>query len=137
MQYNTSSQIGPVKAKISPYPFTISRTRVTDENASVKVLKPEHPVMNYPNKITGSDFDAWVQERSIYHAAGWDSRFTTIFSMADAGEKEDEGSLIIANYGKGVFVYTGLVFFRELPAAVPGAYRLLANMIALNQKKGF
>jgi LmbE family N-acetylglucosaminyl deacetylase len=137
VQYNTSNQIGPIKAKIGPYPFDIIRTRVTDEKAKVTVLKPEHPVMNYPNKINDKDFDSWIQERSIYHAAKWDTKYETIFSMNDAGEKADEGSLIMAKYGKGSFIYTGLVFFRELPAGVPGAYRLLANIIALNKKKGF
>jgi LmbE family N-acetylglucosaminyl deacetylase len=137
VQYNTSSQIGPVKAKIAPYPFDISRNRITDEHAEVKMLKPQHPILNYPNKITLKDFEGWVQERSIYHASNWDTHYETIFSMHDPGEKEDEGSLITASYGKGNFVYTGLVFFRELPAAVPGAYRLLANIIALNHKKGF
>ena len=138
VQYNTSNQIGPVRAKISPYNFDISRTRVTDENATVTFLKPEHPVMNFPNVITPDDFKGWIQERSIYHAANWDkTNFETIFSMHDPGENADEGSLIISKYGKGFFTYTGLVFFRELPAGVPGAYRLLANLIALNRKKGF
>ncbi len=137
VQYNTSSQIGPVKAKISPYPFDISRNRVTDEKAAVKILKPQHPVLNYPNKITDKDFEGWVQERSIYHASNWDSHYETIFAMHDPGENDDEGSLITAKFGKGNFVYTGLVFFRELPAGVAGAYRLLANLIALNHKKGF
>jgi hypothetical protein len=137
VQYNTSSQIGPVKAKISPYPFDISRNRITDEKAAVKVLQPAHAILNYPNKITDKDFEGWVQERSIYHASNWDSHYETIFSMHDTGENDDQGSLITAKYGKGNFVYTGLVFFRELPAGVPGAYRLLANLIALNHKKGF
>jgi LmbE family N-acetylglucosaminyl deacetylase len=138
VQYNTSSNIGPVRAKMGPYDFTISRTRITDENAAVTFLKPEHPVLNFPNKILPDDFKNWVQERSIYHAANWDkTRFETIFSMHDPGENPDEGSLIIAGYGKGYFTYTGLVFFRELPAGVPGAYKLLANIIALNRKKAF
>ncbi len=93
--------------------------------------------MNFPNKITPDDFNGWIQERSTYHAANWDKNFETIFSMSDPGEKTDEGSLIISKYGKGYFTYTGLVFFRELPAGVPGAYRLMANLIALNKKKAF
>ncbi len=138
VQYNTSNRIGPVTQKIGPYNFDISRTRVTDENAAVTILKPEHPVLNFPNKITSDDFRGWIQERSIYHASNWDKdKFETIFAMNDAGEKPDEGSLIIAKHGKGYFSYTGIVFFRELPAGVPGAYRLLANLIALNKKKGF
>jgi nucleoside diphosphate kinase len=136
VQYNTSNQIGPVKAKMAPYPFNISRTRVTDETAKVNFLLPNHPALNYPNKITETDFEGWIQERSIYHAEKIDSSYQRIISMKDPGEKEDEGSLIIANYGKGKFVYTGLVFFRELPAAVPGAFRLLANLIAPPIKEG-
>ncbi len=137
VQYNTSNQIGPVRAKIGPYNFNITRTRVTDENAAVSLLKPEHPVFNFPNKIGEDDFKGWIQERSIYHAADTEGKFEKLISMADPGEKADEGSLLVAKYGKGWFTYTGIVFFRELPAGVPGAYRLLANIIALNKKKGF
>lgn len=137
VQYNTSNQIGPVRAKIGPYNFSITRTRVTDENAPVTLLKPEHPVFNFPNKISGDDFKGWIQERSIYHATDTSGKFEKLISMADPGEKADEGSLLVAKYGKGWFTYTGIVFFRELPAGVPGAYRLLANIIALNKKKGF
>ena len=129
-QYNTNNSIGPVKAKISPYPFTISRNRVTDEEATINFLVPDHPALNYPNKITQKDFEGWVQERSIYNAENIDPAYQRIFSMKDLNENEQDGSLIIANYGKGKFVYTGLVFFRELPAGVPGAYRLFANLIA-------
>lgn len=137
VQYNTSTNIGPVRAKMGPYNFDISRTRVTDENAPVTFLKPQHPVLNFPNKITQEDFTGWIQERSIYHGANWDKNFETILTMNDPGESKDDGSLLIAKYGKGFFTYTGLVFFRELPAGVPGAYRLLANIIALNKKKAF
>lgn len=137
VQYNTASQVGPIKARIGPYNFDISRIRVTNEKAAMKLLKPAHPVLNYPNTLTEKDFEGWVQERSIYHAARWDKNYETIFSMSDAGETADEGALITTSYGKGKFTYTGLVFFRQLPAGVPGAYRLLANIIALNKKKGF
>ncbi|MDP4264911.1 MAG: PIG-L family deacetylase [Bacteroidota bacterium] len=124
--------------KIGPYKFDIVNRRITDEKADVIFLKPDHPVMNFPNKITQEDFKGWIQERSIYHASNFDkTNFETIFSMHDPGENSDDGSLIIAKYGKGYFTYTGLVFFRELPAGVPGAYRLLANIIALNKKKAF
>lgn len=131
VQYNTANQLGSVRGPIGPYPFTISRNRITEENAAVKILKPDHPLLNYPNKITANDFEGWIQERSIYHAQGWDSHYETIFAMHDEGEKDDEGSLILTRYGKGHFVYTGLVFFRELPAGVEGAYKLLANLISL------
>jgi LmbE family N-acetylglucosaminyl deacetylase len=136
VQYNTSNQIGPLKAKIFPYSFFINRSsRITDEEAKVNFLLPEHPALNYPNKITEKDFDGWIQERSIYHAEKLDTAYKAILSMKDPGEQEQNGSLIIANYGKGRFVYTGLVFFRELPAGVPGAYRLFANLIANNRLK--
>lgn len=136
VQYNTNSFF-PTAPKIGPYPFVVSRSRVTDEAAKVNFLLPEHPVLNYPNKITAKDFDNWIQERGIYFAEQIDPSYETPLSMADPNEPEQKGSLIIASYGKGKFVYTGLVFFRELPAGVPGAYRLLANIIALNKKKGF
>lgn len=129
-QYNTNNSIGPVKAKIAPYDFTISRTRVTDENAAVTFILPNHPVLNYPNKISGKDFEGWIQERSIYHAEKQDPAYEMPLSMHDAGDVPQDGSLLVAKYGKGKYVYTGLVFFRELPAAVPGAFRLFANIIA-------
>ncbi len=135
VQYNTSNQIGPVRAKIAPYSFNISRNRITDEEAKVDFLLPDHPALNYPNKITDKDFEGWIQERSIYHAENTDTAYRKILSMKDPGENAQDGSLIIANYGKGRFVYTGLVFFRELPAGVPGAYRLFANLIANNRAK--
>lgn len=133
-QYNTNNSIGPVRARIAPYPFTISRNRVTDEKATVTFLLPDHPALNYPNKITDKDFEGWVQERSIYHAENVDPNYQKVLSIKDPGEKEQDGSLIIANYGNGRFVYTGIVFFRELPAGVPGAYRLFANLIANRRK---
>ncbi len=129
-QYNTNNSIGPVKSSISPYPFTISRNRITDETAAVNFLLPQDDALNYPNKITQKDFDGWIQERSIYNAENIDPAYRKIISMKDPGEAEQAGSLIVADYGKGKFVYTGLVFFRELPAGVPGAYRIFANLIA-------
>ena len=137
VQYNTSNFISNVRSKIGPYDFSISRNRVTDENAEVTFLKPEHPALNFPNKISQDDFKGWIQERSIYDAIDTTGKFEKILAMNDPGEKPDDGSLLIAKYGRGYFTYTGLVFFRELPAGVPGAYRLLANLIALNRKKAF
>ena len=131
IQYLKSNQVGLKKVKVGPYPFSVnSGSRVTEEDAKVSFLLPEHPVLNYPNKITEKDFEGWIQERSIYNAEAVDDHFQRILSMKDPNENDQDGSLIIANYGKGRFVYTGLVFFRELPAAVPGAYRLFANLIA-------
>ena len=137
VQYNTSNFISNVRSKIGPYDFSISRNRITDENAPVTFLKPEHPALNFPNKINQDDFKGWIQERSIYDAIDTTGKFEKILAMNDPGEKPDDGSLLIAKYGRGYFTYTGLVFFRELPAGVPGAYRLLANLIALNRKKAF
>lgn len=131
VQYNTNNRIGPVLAKIGPYPFTISRDRVTDETAAVTYADPGHPALLVPNKIESNDFNDWVQERGIYFATEMDSAYKAVLSMKDPGEKESNGSLIIAPYGKGNFVYTGLAFFRELPAGVPGAYRLFVNLLSL------
>jgi LmbE family N-acetylglucosaminyl deacetylase len=130
VQYNTNNSLSSVNSKIGPYPFTVVNKRITDETATVNFLLPNDPVLNYPNKITSADFDNWIQERSIYDVTDIDSNYRRIFSMHDPGETDQDGSLIVTNYGKGKFVYTGLVFFRELPAGVPGAYRLFANLIA-------
>jgi len=137
VQYNTNNFISNVKSKIGPYDFTITRNRVTNENAPVSFLVPDHPALNFPNKITQDDFKGWVQERSVYDAVDSTGKFEKLISMNDPGEKPGEGSLIIAKYGKGYFTYTSLVFFRQLPAGVPGAYRILANLIALNRRKAF
>ena len=136
VEYNRDG-LDNMNTNIGPYPFAISNKRVTDENAPVTFLQPAHPVLNYPNKITDQDFQGWIQERGIYFAGQTDPAYESVLSMNDPGERELKGSLVIARYGKGIFVYTGLVFFRELPAGIPGAYRLMANIIALNQKKGF
>lgn len=135
VQYNTNNQIGSVKANIGPYNFTISRTRVTEENADVDFLLPNHSALNFPNKITKADFDNWIQERSTYQAEQMDSHFEALLGMHDINEPESNGSLVITKYGKGNFVYASLVFFRELPAGVAGAYKLMANLIALPKNK--
>ena len=119
--------------QLAPYSLRLSGDRVTDENATMTFLAPEHPVLNTPNKITAADFDGWVQERGIYFPNQWDEHFTPILAANDAGESPLKGGLLVAPYGKGHFVYTGLVFFRELPAGVPGAYRLFANLISLGK----
>jgi LmbE family N-acetylglucosaminyl deacetylase len=134
VQYNTNNNIGPVKAKIGPYPFTISRNRVTDENAAVSFSDPQNILLNYPNKITQQDFDDWIQERSTYQAENYQSNYKSLFSMHDANEAPSDGSVIYTDYGKGRFVYCSLVMFRELPAGVPGAYRLFANLLAKPEK---
>jgi LmbE family N-acetylglucosaminyl deacetylase len=133
VQYNTNNFLSSIKGDIGSYPFKISRDRVTVEEAPMNFDNPQHPLLNTPNKITNADFEGWVQERGIYFATDYDSHYETIFSCNDPGEKSSKGSLIVAKYGKGNFIYTGLVFFRELPAGVLGAYRLFANMISLGK----
>lgn len=124
---------GGVIQELGPYPFAVSRDRVTEEDAPVTLLAPAHPVLNVPNRITPEDFKGWIQERGLYFARDWDARYVPILGMADAGEPQSAGSLIVASHGKGHFVYTGLAFFRQLPDGVPGAYRLFANLLALKR----
>jgi LmbE family N-acetylglucosaminyl deacetylase len=128
MQYNRVDglQAAPLKLKIS-------QERVTDETAKMTFLAPESPVLNAPNKITSADFDGWIQERGTYFPNQWDEQFTPILACNDPGESPLKGGLLVANYGQGHFVYTGLAFFRQLPAGVPGAYRLFANLISLGK----
>ena len=127
-QYNVNN---PLKIdQLGPYPFQISRARVTEEDAKVTFLAPGHQVLNYPNKITAQDFEGWVQERGLYFAKDLDPKYTPILAMNDKGQSAENGSLFVASYGKGKYVYTGLSFFRELPAGVPGAFRLFVNLIA-------
>lgn len=132
VQYNTL--INDFDA-VAPYPLQLSRDRVTNEHSPVRFLAPEHPVLNVPNKITSEDFKGWVQERGLYFPNSWAPEFTPILSMNDPGEPPRSGSLLIAPYGKGHYIYTGLSFFRELPAGVPGAYRLFSNLISLSSKE--
>lgn len=127
IQYTTSRRMKT--KKILPYPIQLSRDRVTDENSPVRMLQPNHPIFNNPHQITSEDFDGWVQERGLYFANEWDTAYTPLLGMQDPGENEKKGSLLVAAHGKGKVIYTGLSFFRELPAGVPGAYRLLLNLI--------
>jgi hypothetical protein len=130
VQYNTNSRIAPLTAPIGPFPFEIGRDRVTDETAAVTLPAAGHPSLTAPNKIGAHDFDGWIQERGLYFADMWDARYQTPLAMNDPGEKPLAGSLLWARHGKGTFVYTGLAFFRQLPAGVPGAFRLFANLMA-------
>ena len=130
VQYNTSYRL---KTKdFFPYPLQISRDRVTQEDAQVTFLNNSHPVMNYPNKITKEDFKNWVQERGLYFPNAWSKEYQPILSWNDLNEDPKKGSLLIAKYGKGYYTYTGISFFRQLPAGVSGAYKLLVNIISLN-----
>lgn len=135
VQYNTSSDLELEANKIAPYSLTLSRDRVTQENSEVRILKPDHPALNYPNKITAKDFEGWIQERGLYFPSAWDASFDALLSMNDAGEPPRNGSLLVARYGAGYYVYTGLSFFRELPEGVPGAYKLFANLVSLGKTK--
>ncbi|HWD90264.1 MAG TPA: PIG-L family deacetylase [Mucilaginibacter sp.] len=128
VQYNNSN--GLVTKKIGPYPFNVVNERITDETAKITVIDPNNPVMNYPNKINQSDFDGWVQERGLYYTKDSDPQYQKVLRMNDPGEAPKDGALITAQYGKGRFVYTSLAFFRQLPAGVPGAYRLFINLLS-------
>jgi len=132
VQYNTS--YGLKTKQLAPYDLKLSRDRVTNENAEVRFLKPEHPVLNYPNKITQKDFEGWTQERGLYFPGEWGDEFSPILSMNDKGETPKNGSLLVAKHGKGHYIYTGLSFFREFPAGVSGAYRLFANMLSMGKE---
>jgi hypothetical protein len=127
VQYNTRDAAGSADA---PYPITFSNGRVTVEDAPVTILSGGNPILHQPNEITAADFAGWVQERGLYFAATWDPKYTALFEMSDPGEKPLRGSTLVAKYGKGVYVFTALAFFRQLPAGVPGAYRLFANLVS-------
>jgi len=136
MQYNTAGGGGPggsgvTDVPLAPYPLKINRDRVTVEEAPVRFPNPQHALLNSPNKITGEDFTGWVQERGLYYATGFDPKqYETLFAMNDPGEKESLGATVVARHGKGLYIYTSLAFFRQLPAGVPGAYRLFANFLS-------
>lgn len=129
-QYNTTP--GP-KPEQLPHPLQVSHDRVTDETAEVRILAPEHPVLNFPNKITAEDFSGWVQERGLYFPDQWDAAWTPILSSNDPGEPARDSGLLVTRVGNGWFVYTGYSWFRELPAGVPGAYRIFANIVSLGK----
>src|SRR5690606_40446038 len=129
--YNTSRDV--LTKEVAPYELQLSRNRVAEENSPVKFIDPNHPVLNYPNKITQKDFEGWVQERGLYFPDKWSKEFEPVLSMNDRGESPMKGSLLVAKYGKGYYVYTGLSFFRELPEGVSGAYRLMANILSLGK----
>jgi hypothetical protein len=120
---------------LGPYPFNVTSDRVSVEEAPVRFLAPNHAVLNTPNKITQADFDGWVQERGLYFADKWDSHYTAILASNDPGEPSRDGGMLVAQYGKGTYVFTGYAFFRQLPAGVPGAYRLFVNLISLGSSR--
>jgi LmbE family N-acetylglucosaminyl deacetylase len=128
VQYNVSRRLKT--QQIGPYPFKLSRKRVAEEEAVVSLLEPNHSLFRFPNRIEAVDFDGWVQERGLYFADQWDEGYTPLLSCHDEGEGSQKGGLLFTRYGKGVFIYTGYSFFRQLPAGVPGALKLFINMIS-------
>jgi hypothetical protein len=129
VQYNAST--GDFNSgHFTPYPLSLSRARVSVEDAPVEVLAPNDSIFHTPNIITAHDFDGWVQERGLYFASDWDSHYTPLLSSHDPGESPQKGGLLRAQFGKGTYIYTGLAFFRQLPAGVPGAVRLYVNLLA-------
>lgn len=124
-----------VEGSFAPWPLTMARPhgRVTDENAPVTLLEPDHPLLAWPNRIGAADFNGWVQERGLYFADTWDDRYTPLLAMSDPGEEPLHGSLLVTRVGEGTWIYTGLALFRQWPEAVPGAYRLLANMVSIGR----
>ncbi len=131
MQYNTLQDLST--NNIGPYPFSLSGSRVTEEDADVTFLKPDAKVLNYPNKMSKDDFKDWVQERGLYFATKWDEHYTPLFRMNDTGEQPQDGCTLYAATGKGHYIYTTLSFFRQLPAGNKGALRLLMNMINIGK----
>src|SRR5450830_1424857 len=127
-QYNTTGDL--VTEQLGPYPFKLSRDRVTVEEAPVRFLSPSSSLLTFPNRLTPADFDGWVQERGLYFPGTWDPRYETVIETHDPGESDKPGGLLFARHGKGAFVYTGYAFFRQLPAGVPGAYRLFVNLVS-------
>ena len=134
VQHNT--RFGFKVDQIGPYLFTVGRDRISEENSPMQMLLPEHQIFNYPNKISSNDFDHWVQERGLYFAKSWDNNFEALLAGNDKGESSKEGGLLYAEYGKGVFMFSAYSMFRQLPAGVPGAYRLFVNIISTQGNNG-
>jgi len=133
VQYNTGT--GEFNSgKFTPYPADLSRARVSVEEAPVEILAPQDSVFQYPNKITGDDFNGWVQERGLYFMSSWDDHFTPLLSCHDPGEDAQKGGLLRAHFGKGTYIYAGYAFFRQLPAGVPGAVRLYVNLLSAGKQ---
>ncbi|MCW5515519.1 PIG-L family deacetylase [Muriicola sp. Z0-33] len=135
VQYNTAGRWDRAYENIAPFPLKLSRDRVTNENSPVEIIAKDHALVNFPNPIEPKDFEGWVQERGLYFPSEWDPNFTPILSMNDEDETATKGSLLVSPYGKGHYIYTGLSFFRELPAGVSGAYKIFANMLSIGKDK--
>jgi hypothetical protein len=113
----------------------ISRDRVTDEDSPVSLIDPKSPLLSSPNTITKADFDGWVQERGLYYASKWDSHYSTVIATHDPGEEFLPGGMLFTRYGKGAYVFTAYSWFRQLPAGVPGAYRIFANLLSAGKSE--
>ena len=140
VQYNTAPfgrrrQATRAAATLAPYPMAPSRLRVTDERAAVQFASPGHPLLSTPNRISAADFDGWVQERGLYFMSSWDERYDAVLASSDPGEDPRQGGLLYTRYGDGAYVFTGYSWFRQLPAGVPGAYRIFANLISAGKTK--
>jgi hypothetical protein len=132
--YHKSNEWNPNPARnrpqLAPYPIVLGDERVTEENAPVEFLKPQHPLLNHPNRITAGDFRDWIQERGLYYPKEWDAHYEALLSTNDAGEAPLRGGLLVTRYGRGSYIYTSMVWYRQLRAGVPGGYRMFANMIS-------
>ncbi len=122
------------RPQLAPYPITLGGERVTVETAPIKFLQPRHPLLNFPNRIGAADFNDWIQERGLYYPRVWDAHYTELFTTNDPGEKPLTGGLLVAKHGKGHYIYTSMVWYRQLRAGVPGSYRMFSNMISYGQK---
>ena len=131
IQYNTNMDL--VMKDLGPYPFELTRDRITVEGSEVRFISPSSPVLNLPNKITPKDFDNWVQERGLYFPQKWAPQYEAVISSNDPDGPPLDGGILVAKYGKGNYVYTSLSWFRELPAGVPGAYRVFVNLLSLGK----
>jgi len=136
--YHKNNEWNPDPARnrpqLAPYPIVLSNDRVTEENAPVTFLQPTHPLLTFPNRIGPADFAGWVQERGLYYPREWDSHYTALLAMSDTGEAALKGGLLVADYGKGHYIYTSMVWYRQLRAGVPGGYRMFANMISYGHR---
>jgi hypothetical protein len=132
--YHKSNEWNPDPKKnrsaLAPYSIVLGDERVTDENAPIRFIEPRHPLLNYPNRITPADFNGWIQERGLYFPKDWDPRYSALLSTNDAGEQPLRGGLLVGRYGKGNYIYTSLVWYRQLRAGIPGGYRMFGNMIS-------
>jgi len=132
---DASGRLAPSPSPLGPFPFDVARGRVAEERATVILSMPSHRLLSSPNQITGRDFDDWVEERGLHFASSWDPRYQVVLRTSDPGERTQDGALLWARHGRGAFIYTGLSFHRQLPAGVPGAYRLFANLLAAGKPR--